>query len=252
MANIIKDHIVMVVSQGTSFAVNAVIRALRTLGFVVRPVNPVPHELIENKKDVWLYLVFLRGMTAIPACCEFLGRDAHQLNAGVMLVGSEEALAAARAKLPSDLVRGTFAEDIGFTAIRDAVCALRNANVQRRSLLLVDDDPVFLTTLRQWLSEEYDVVPVSSGAQALQFLAVRTPDLILLDYEMPVLNGPKVLESIRHESALQDLPVFFLTGVDDRSKVRQILTLHPEGYLLKSTPREQLLNTLREFFAGRT
>jgi len=72
--------------------------------------------------------------------------------------------------------------------------------------------------------------------------------LILLDYEMPVTSGPQVLEMIRSETKVDRVPVMFLTGKGDRESVLKVLALKPEGYLLKSLNREQILTSVSEFF----
>ncbi len=105
--------------------------------------------------------------------------------------------------------------------------------------------------VRSWLNEDYDVVPVNSGAQALQYLAIHKPDLILLDYEMPILNGPQVLESIRSLENLRDIPVLFLTSVDEKKMVSRAISLKPDDYLLKSYNKNKLLEVIVRFFENK-
>ena len=83
---------------------------------------------------------------------------------------------------------------------------------------------------------------------AIALLAKKKIDLILLDYEMPMLNGPKVLEMIRSESEFKDTPVMFLTGRDDKESVMSVINLKPEKYLLKSLPADELMKTINDFF----
>lgn len=80
------------------------------------------------------------------------------------------------------------------------------------------------------------------------YIADNTPDLILLDYEMPVTSGPQVLEMIRSESRGDSIPVIFLTGKGERESVLKVLALKPDGYLLKSMERSKLLAAIDEFF----
>ena len=86
--------------------------------------------------------------------------------------------------------------------------------------------------------------------QAITFLANNRPDLILLDYAMPVTSGPQVLEMIRSETSTKDIPVFFLTGKDDSESVSRVLELGPNGYILKNITRSELHERLDEFFSG--
>ena len=80
------------------------------------------------------------------------------------------------------------------------------------------------------------------------YIADNKPDLILLDYEMPVTSGPQVLEMIRSETKTDTIPVIFLTGKGDRESVLKVLALKPDGYLLKSMDKAALLKSLEEFF----
>ena len=90
---------------------------------------------------------------------------------------------------------------------------------------------------------------VTSGAQAMMYVADNKPDLILLDYEMPVTSGSKVLEMLRSEPKTADIPVIFLTGKGDRESVMQVLSMKPAGYILKSSGRDKLVESVKGFFA---
>ncbi len=132
---------------------------------------------------------------------------------------------------------------------------LRYADMQAeykrvKNILVIDDDADFLSIIEIWLSEEYNVDCSRSGADALSYLESHRPDLILLDYEMPGMNGRKVMERIRSNPRNEHIPIIFLTGKNDRECVVQILEKKPDGYLLKSMPKEALLDSLDRFFAG--
>ncbi|MBP3232746.1 MAG: response regulator [Anaerovibrio sp.] len=114
----------------------------------------------------------------------------------------------------------------------------------RKRILLVDDDMTYAEMIRGWLKDYYRVYIVTAGMNAISFLIRNRADLILLDYEMPVVNGAQVLQMLRQEPATRDLPVIFLTGVGSRENVEQVLALKPDGYVLKNTTRENLLEIL--------
>ena len=103
---------------------------------------------------------------------------------------------------------------------------------------------MMLKLLKEHLHDEYDIATAISGKIAMKFLERKRTDLILLDYEMPVENGPAVLEKLRANEATKDLPVIFLTGVSDREKIQEALVLKPQGYLLKPVEREKLLEII--------
>ncbi len=82
----------------------------------------------------------------------------------------------------------------------------------------------------------------------MMYVADNQPDLILLDYEMPVTSGPQVLEMLRSEPKTAKIPVIFLTCKGDRDSVVQVLALKPEGYILKSSGRDKLVESVGSFF----
>ncbi len=118
--------------------------------------------------------------------------------------------------------------------------------VDRKHILIVDDDPVALKTLRYYLQEKYKVTLISSGKAVVDFLTKYTPDLILLDYLMPVHNGAAVLKEIQSTVQTKNIPVFFLTGQTDADTISECLALHPAGYLVKPVAKAALLAKMEE------
>lgn len=123
--------------------------------------------------------------------------------------------------------------------------AQTQAAAQRKHILVVDDATVMLKTLKEYLHNDFDVATAVSGRIAMKFLERKRTDLILLDYEMPGDNGPAVLEQLRAQESTKDIPVIFLTGVSEAAKIKEVLALKPQGYLLKPVDREKLMNAIR-------
>ena len=121
----------------------------------------------------------------------------------------------------------------------------------RKHILLIDDDLAYLKMVQGWLSSKYRVTLAKSGMQAITFIASHIPDLILLDYEMPITTGPKVMEMIRSEPGSEGIPIIFLTGKSDKESVMSVMALKPQGYMLKSSPKKQILDTIDNFFETR-
>ncbi len=119
-----------------------------------------------------------------------------------------------------------------------------NTGANKR-VLIVDDDPSYAGMVREWIRGSYRADVVTAGMQAITFLLKNKVDLILLDYEMPVVDGPQVLQMLRQEPATKDIPVVFLTGVGSKEEVARVLELKPNGYVLKSTTREELLHYIK-------
>lgn len=119
----------------------------------------------------------------------------------------------------------------------------------QKNILVVDDSDFTRARIAKLLSESYKVSEASSSIAAIQSIAVSKPDLIVLDYEMPVCDGRQALEMIRSEKNTANIPVVFLTGRGDRESVQKVMALKPEGYLLKSMPDEEIKKYIDSFLA---
>lgn len=118
----------------------------------------------------------------------------------------------------------------------------------KKKILVVDDSGVMLKAMQELLEKEYDVSVANSGISAISSLALNRPDLILLDYEMPVCNGRQVLEMIRAEKDFADIAVIFLTGRVDKESVKQVLSLKPAGYLSKNLKPLEIKENIDKYF----
>jgi len=115
----------------------------------------------------------------------------------------------------------------------------------KKKILIVDDNPSFARMVTEWMKEDYQVYSAKSGMDAITFLLKTPVDLILLDYEMPVVDGPQVFQMLRQEPSIKHIPIVFLTGVGTREGVERVMALKPNGYILKSTTRDSLLDSIR-------
>ena len=94
---------------------------------------------------------------------------------------------------------------------------------ERRHIIAVDDDDFNLMTLEAILSVDYDFTAVSSGPEALTLLTKQSADLILLDINMPQMDGFEVLAALQDNPQTRAIPVIMLTGdLDQETEVRGI------------------------------
>ena len=121
-----------------------------------------------------------------------------------------------------------------------------------KTILLVDDDIDFISIAALWLDDDYKVDGVNSGKEALRYLDKHRPDLILLDYDMPEIDGYELFDKIKKNPLIAHIPIIFLTGKNDRESVMKIINRKPDGYLLKSMGRTELLNSIDSFFIEST
>ena len=116
----------------------------------------------------------------------------------------------------------------------------------KKKVLVVDDDPAILRSVKGMLDANYQVSIATSGMKAMTSIGRNRPDLILLDYEMPVCDGKQTLEMIRADDELTEIPVIFLTGISDREHVEAVLQLRPTGYILKPAVKEKLIEAIEK------
>lgn len=112
--------------------------------------------------------------------------------------------------------------------------------MRKKQILIVDDSDFMRSNLIRLLGEDYDVLESNSSIAAIKSITRNRPDLILLDYEMPVCDGRQALEMIRSDEDIADIPVVFLTGRGDAESVKKVMSLKPRGYLLKTMPEEDI------------
>jgi len=103
----------------------------------------------------------------------------------------------------------------------------------RKTIFLVDDDPTNLATGANALDEYYDVLTLNSGVRLMRALERSIPDLILLDVEMPEMNGYDVIKLLKGKEETRNLPVIFLTAKSDGESELEGLSLGAIDYITK-------------------
>ena len=121
---------------------------------------------------------------------------------------------------------------------------------ERIRLLIVDDEARFLETLSKRLSRrDFDVTPVSNGADAIRAAREQTFDLALVDLKMPGMSGEEVLEVLKQERP--DIEVVILTGHGSIDSAVQCTQAGSYCYLQKPCQTEELLEVLRQAYSKR-
>ncbi|GHV83599.1 hypothetical protein AGMMS50212_09390 [Spirochaetia bacterium] len=117
----------------------------------------------------------------------------------------------------------------------------------KRAILVIDDN---LNTLKQMeilLSDDYEVSLAKSGERGLQIAASTQPDLILLDYEMPGMNGIETCKRLKESPQLSKIPVIFLSGNRDTEIEIAGLEAGAKDFLVKPVSKEFLLNKIKHY-----
>ncbi len=122
----------------------------------------------------------------------------------------------------------------------------------KKRVLIVDDDIMTLKILKKYLEGTYDVVIENAGYRFVEKMGSYNADLILLDVEMPVVNGLQAYDMLLKNPDLNDIPVVFLSGVSNPNLVRELMNKGAAGYLVKTIPKGELLARLEKIFSENT
>ena len=123
--------------------------------------------------------------------------------------------------------------------------------MENLKILVVDDSDFMRSAMLDLLGSDYEVLTAASGMSAIRSITLARPDLVLLDYEMPVCSGSQMLEMIRSQKDFADIPVIFLTCRVDRESVKKAISLKPDGYLSKSLSVGSVKKEIDHFFERR-
>ncbi len=114
----------------------------------------------------------------------------------------------------------------------------------KANILVIDDDRSILRLIKSACSDFFNITTMLNADLIDKYFENKTVDLILLDYEMPGENGPQVFQRLRKLPNACSTPIVFLTGVSDRKKIQEVLSLKPQGYVLKPINMEKLFSTI--------
>ena len=141
-------------------------------------------------------------------------------------------------------------DEVGRYLAERKVQAKADKENPKPKVLVVDDSATIRQGMKELLSADYEVAAASSGVAAIRTITLNRPDLVLLDYEMPIVDGHQTLEMLRSEDEFADIPVIFLTGRRDTQSMIKVMPLKPAGYLLKTSKPAELKQKIDAFFAG--
>lgn len=115
-----------------------------------------------------------------------------------------------------------------------------------KKILIIDDSSIQLKMMEGILQNNYELLMTTSGLEGMDIAKKEKPDLIFLDYDMPVMDGQVILKHLREKDETRGIPVVFLTGVNNREDVTEVLKLRPDGYLLKPVEPNRLYETIHK------
>ena len=227
---------------------------LITAGYEIIAVPDEPEHIIahRNEADIVLYYPAMEESLHTGVTMNLLAEICQDDAKIFCLTGDSADIDNAMGANGARRVSRTFQRPVdieGFLKDMEYFSELEKDFHRKKTVFVVDDDPGYLSVIEHWLSQDYHVSCFQHPNEALEGLKVVTPDLVLLDYEMPEMDGCSLMKSIRNDFPDPGIPIIFLTGKNDREHVFRILEYKPDGYLLKTSGRETILDTIRRFFA---
>ncbi len=117
--------------------------------------------------------------------------------------------------------------------------------MRKDKIVIIDDDPDILDVLQLTLSENFTVFSAPNGKEGLELVKTKSPDIVITDYNMPVMNGPQFVRELRKDVLLRHLPVIMLTGKGETKDMVEGIDSGADDYLIKPFDPENLLARIR-------
>ena len=244
-------HNILVVSKTKSYLVLSVEEQLKKLDYHMIEADAKIDELNGIKESIDAILLYVEPeLSEDRTALVFLRDKAVEEDIPFFVMGDSNDIDDIRDVIPSHIMQKEFPRPID---VKDVVATVddyvqNHGKHTKKKILVVDDSGAMLRNVKGWLEDSYQVILANSGTMAIKYISTNRPDLVLLDYEMPVINGKQVLEMIRSEAEFSSIPVMFLTSKNDKESIQQVLDLKPEGYILKTTKPEQIVQMINDFF----
>ncbi len=243
----------LIVAANEGFIIKGLETKLEGIGVASSFSQPVMKDIREKCEGTGLIILFTDDAIGdIANTLVFIKDYCSEHNEQVIVIGAKTEYDVLKSYIPSGLIYQFFERPLDMEQLLNEIEKYMEEESQYarlKSILIVDDDVSYMSIISEWLKGSYRVSMANSGMQAITWLAKNHADLILLDYEMPITPGPQVLEMIRSDTELADIPVMFLTGKSDKESIMKVLALKPVGYLLKTVDKKELNESIGKYFA---
>src|SRR5260221_720060 len=120
----------------------------------------------------------------------------------------------------------------------------------RRRVLVADDEPITRMLVKRLLEQpNFEVLEAQNGDEAVALTTRERPHLVLLDLNMPVMDGYEAIHHLRHNASLTGLPIIVLTAEDGQTVERRVLTMGADDYMIKPFEGPVLLSRVNALFS---
>lgn len=241
----------MLIMEKQSILMTSVEEKFRNESYEVFVANADIDKVSQIRENLSAIIIFAdEKLIGEKAALNYIKDKIVEEDIPLFVIGNSEELSTIERIVPRHLFQQEFLRPINVNELVEVVDEFvkKNSADKKRKILVVDDSGTMLRSVKGWLEGSYQVALANSGAMAIKYLALNRPDLILLDYEMPVVDGKQVLEMIRSETEFTDIPVIFLTSKGDKESIMGVMDLKPAGYLLKTMMPDQIVKYINDFF----
>ena len=210
---------VLISSENTPFMVNSLCRGINEAGFTVDTIKPYVRVISNIKESPYVLFIYIDEFT--DKLSEFLVYLKDHIEDGSLLLhiyiaGDVEQIVKASSLVGEKNIRGTFLRPLNINEIVneiDKIISKAKDECNRPNVLVVNNSIQSFSNIKIALSNDFNIYYSQSGLSALTFLAKGRADLIVLDYNLPVVVGSQILEMIRQEPCYDHLKII-LTGVN--------------------------------------
>lgn len=242
---------ILIITQVQSYLLVTIQEKLEGAGFKVTQEIADANKLSKIKNTIDMLLIFTdETLIEQHQGLVYIKDRALAEDIPICVIGDSQEVHSIKTDIPEDLILKEFSRPVNVQEVAETLTdyLLQNGKANKRKILVVDDSGAMLRNVKGWLESRYQIILANSGAMAMKYLARDKPDLVLLDYEMPVVDGSQVLGMIRSETEFADVPVIFLTSKGDKESVMKVMELKPDGYMLKTMAPEKIIKAVDDFF----
>ncbi len=111
-------------------------------------------------------------------------------------------------------------------------------------ILCIDDDPMNQEIVTDYLQDDYEIICMNNGAEGLNSIQARHPDLILLDIMMPIVNGKEVIQHLKNSEQFAHIPVIIISALSYQKDINEFYQLGAEAYITKPFKGEELIQII--------
>lgn len=244
---------IVIVTYHYSIVVRGIEKNLKDAGYEVLTVREDSEELDEYAKKAAVFLIYLSedilangegilSLEGIQGILDDLGKK-------MIIIGEKKSHEDFIKAIPALEKHVWMDRPIDREGLLQTIGKMSSSSGKKNGtgkILIVDDDPSYARIIREWLKDIYKVSVMTTGKLVMNFLGKNDVDLILLDYEMPDMDGTEVFQMLQGNPTTADIPVVFLTGVNTKEQITQVMSLKPAGYVLKGMSKEDLIHKIAE------